>query len=256
MLFRSNVGYGSGSAGTANLKPTQSKNYDLAVEWYFDRDSAIYVTGFRREIQGLVVPLTVLEYIPNNGIQAGATDYFAITRPVNASDGVLKGVEVGLTYFPDYLPSLFKGFGFQGSVTVLKSKQNIPLTDSAGNITGEATSPFFNVSKLSYNATLAYDRGPFNARLSYIWREGFLHNNEARLFANPIGVWFKPEDSLDFQLTVNVTDQVGLTFDATNLTSSKQQNYYKFDNVGNADQFNLGTLQLARTFAVGARFTF
>src|SRR3546814_13341674 len=93
-----NVGYGSGSAGTADLRPTHSKNYDLALEWYFERNSAIYVTGFRREIQGLVVPLTVMEYIPNNGIVAGATDYFAITRPVNASDGVLKGVEVGLTY--------------------------------------------------------------------------------------------------------------------------------------------------------------
>ncbi|KHK89925.1 TonB-dependent receptor [Novosphingobium malaysiense] len=251
-----NVGYGSGTAGTADLKPTHSKNYDLALEWYFERNSAIFVTGFRREIQGLVVPLTVLEYIPNNGIVAGATDYFAITRPVNASDGVLKGVEVGLTYFPTYLPSILDGLGFQGSVTILDSKQNIPMTDSAGNITGESTSQFFDVSKLSYNATLAYDRGPFNARVSYVWRKGFLHNNEARLFANPIGVWYRPEDSLDVQLTWNVTDSIGITFDATNLTKSKQQNYYKFDNVGNSQQFNLGTLQLARTFALGARFTF
>ena len=251
-----NVGYGSGTAGTADLKPTHSKNYDLALEWYFERNSAIFVTGFRREIQGLVVPLTVQEYIPNNGIVAGATDYFAITRPVNASDGVLKGVEVGLTYFPTYLPSILDGLGFQGSVTILDSKQNIPMADSAGNITGEATSQFFDVSKFSYNATLAYDRGPFNARVSYVWRKAFLHNNEARLFANPIGVWYRPEDSLDVQLTWNVTDSVGITFDATNLTKSKQQNYYKFDNVGNSQQFNLGTLQLARTFAIGARFTF
>ncbi|WOF42899.1 TonB-dependent receptor [Sphingopyxis indica] len=251
-----NVGYGSGSAGTADLRPTHSKNYDLALEWYFERNSAIYVTGFRREIDGLVVPLTVMEHIPDNGIVAGATENFAITRPVNASDGVLKGVEIGLTYFPTYLPSILDGLGFQGSVTILDSKQNIPMTDSAGNITGEATSQFFNVSKFSYNATLAYDRGPFDARVSYVWRKGFLHNNEARLFANPIGVWYRPEESLDVQLTWNVTDRIGLTFDATNLTKSKQQNYYRFDNVGNADQFNLGTLQLARTFAIGARFTF
>ncbi|SNS11703.1 TonB-dependent receptor [Sphingomonas laterariae] len=251
-----NLGYGSGTAGTANLKPTHSKNYDLALEWYFERNSAIYVTGFRREISGLVVPLTVMEYIPNNDIVAGATDYFAITRPVNASDGVLKGVEVGLTYFPNYLPSILDGLGFQGSLTVLDSNQTIPMTDSAGNVTGETHSDFFNVSKFSYNATLAYDKGPINARLSYIWRKEFLHHNEARLFANPIGVWYKPEDSLDFQLTWNVTDNVGLTFDAVNLLKSKQQNYYKFDNAGNSEQFNLGTLLLARTFALGARFSF
>ncbi|WP_225206482.1 TonB-dependent receptor [Novosphingobium huizhouense] len=251
-----NVGYGSGSAGTANLRPTHSKNFDLALEWYFDRDSAIYVTGFRREIDGLVVPLTVREYIPNNGIQAGATNYFAITRPVNASNGVLKGVEVGLTYFPHYLPGPLDGLGFQGSVTILDSKQNIPESDSAGNIVGQSTSQFFGVSKLSYNATLAYDKGPFNARLSYIWRKEFLHNNEARLFANPIGVWFRPEKSLDLQLTWNVTDKVGVTFDAVNLTNSTQQNYYRFGDVGNADQFNLGTTLLARTFALGVRFKF
>ncbi|GLK43054.1 MULTISPECIES: TonB-dependent receptor [Novosphingobium] len=250
-----NVGYGSGTVGNASLKPTHSKNFDLALEWYFERNSAITVTAFRREISGLVVPLTSMDYIPNNGIEAGATDYFSVTRPVNASDGVLKGVEVGLTYYPTYFPGLLDGLGFQGSLTVLDSSQNIPEADELGNIT-QTQSPFFNVSKLSYNATLAYDHGPVSARLSYIWRKGFLHNNEARLFANPIGVWYKSEESLDFQLTLNVMDNVGITFDAVNLTKSKQQNYYKYGSAGNAEQFNLGTLQLARTFAVGARFTF
>ncbi|WP_327755051.1 TonB-dependent receptor [Sphingobium sp. SJ10-10] len=251
-----NVGYGSGTAGTATLKPTHSKNFDVALEWYFERNSAITLTGFRREIQGLVVPLTVQEYIPNNGIVAGATNNFAITRPVNASNGVLKGLELGLTYFPSYLPGPLNGLGFVGSVTVLDSKQNIPETNSAGVVTGESTSSFFGVSDLSYNATLAYDNGPIGARLSYIWRKEFLANNEARLFANPIGVWRNPEKSLDLQLTWNVNDRLGVTFDAVNLTKSKQQTYYKFEDVGGPDRFNLGTTLLARTFALGVRYTF
>ncbi|WP_176592130.1 TonB-dependent receptor [Sphingobium sp. EM0848] len=250
------VGYGSGTAGTATLKPTHSKNFDVAVEWYFDRDSAITVTGFRREIDGLVVPLTFMEYIPNNGIIAGATNNFSVTRPVNASNGVLKGLEVGLTYFPHYLPSFLDGLGFTGSLTVLDSNQTIPLSDSQGNITGTTQSDFFGVSKLSYNATLAYDNGPIGARLSYIWRKAFLYANEARLFANPIGIWRTPEKSLDFQLTWNINDRLGLTFDAVNITKSTQQTYYKFDNVGNADQFNLGTTLLPRTLALGVRYTF
>lgn len=251
-----NVGYGSGSAGTATLKPTHSKNFDVAIEWYFDRDSAITLTGFRREVDGLVVPVTVMENIPNNGIVAGATDNFAITRPINASNGVLKGLELGLTYFPRYLPGPLNGLGFVGSVTVLDSKQNIPLSDSAGNIVGQATSSFFGVSDLSYNATLAYDNGPIGARLSYIWRKEFLRQNEARLFANPIGIWRSPEESLDFQLTWNVNDRIGVTFDAVNLTKSTQQTYYKFEDVGGPDKFNLGTTLLARTFALGVRFKF
>ncbi|MBH0114126.1 TonB-dependent receptor [Novosphingobium sp. YJ-S2-02] len=252
----SGLGFGTGSAGNADLRATTSKNYDVAVEWYFERNSAIYVTAFRREIEGLVVPLTTLEYIPDNPIQGStATDYFQVTRPSNASDGVLKGVEIGLTYFPSYLPSILDGLGFQGSATILDSEQTIPDTDTDGNIT-YSKSDFFAVSKFSYNATLAYQRGPVGARLSYVWRKGFLNNNEARAFANPIGMWRRPESSLDLQLTLNATDDIAVTFDAVNLTKSKQQNYYKYGAAGGADLMNSSTLLLDRTFAVGVRFKF
>ncbi|MET0238330.1 MAG: TonB-dependent receptor [Sphingobium sp.] len=254
----SRIGFGSGTSGTSSLTATHSKNFDLAVEWYFDRNSAIYATAFRREIEGLVVPLTVREFIPNNYLPRNETytEYFNITRPVNASDGVLKGVELGLTYFPSYLPGPLKGLGFTGSATILDSEQTIPVTNAAGEITGSTQSPFFGVSKLSYNATLAYDNGPVGARLSYVWRKGFLQSNEARAFANPIGFWRAPEKSLDFQLTLNVNEDIGITLDATNITKAKQQNYYKFVDVGNPEQFNSSTLLIDRTFALGVRFKF
>lgn len=254
----SRIGFGSGTSGTASLSATHSKNMDLAVEWYFERNSAIYATAFRRKINGLVVPLTVREIIPNNYLPRNETytEIFNITRPVNASDGVLKGIELGLTYFPSYLPGPLKGLGFTGSATILDSEQTIPVVNNQGEITGSTQSAFFGVSKFSYNATLAYDNGPIGARLSYIWRKGFLQSNEGRSFANPIGFWRAPEKSLDFQLTLNVTDDIGITFDAVNLTKAKQQNYYRFGDVGNREQFNSSTLLIDRTFALGVRFKF
>ena len=254
----SRIGFGAATAGNANLGVTHSKNMDLALEWYFERNSAIYVTGFRREIDGLVVPLTIREFLPNNYLPRNETytEFFNVTRPVNASKGVLKGVELGLTYFPTYLPGPLDGLGFTGSATVLDSEQTIPVTDAVGNITGNTKSAFFGVSKLSYNATLAYDNGPIGARLSYVWRKGFLRLNEARSFANPIGIWRKPEKSLDLQLTWNVNEDIGVTFDAVNLTKAKQQEYYKFGDVGNPQQFNTTNLLIDRTFAVGVRFKF
>lgn len=254
----SRIGFGTGTAGNANLRATHSKNMDLALEWYFERNSAIYVTAFQRKIDGLVVPLTVREFIPDNYLPRNETytEYFNITRPANASDGTLKGVELGLTYFPSYLPSVLDGLGFTGSATILDSEQTIPVVNNEGEITGTTKSAFFGVSKLSYNATLAYDNGPIGARLSYIWRKGFLQSNEGRSFANPIGFWRAPEKSLDFQLTWNVNDDIGITFDAVNLTKAKQQNYYKFGDVGNPQQFNSSTLLIDRTFALGVRFKF
>ena len=254
----SRIGFGTGSAGNANLRATHSKNMDLALEWYFERNSAIYVTGFRREIEGLVVPLTIRETFPNNYLPRNDTytENFNITRPVNASNGVLKGVELGLTYFPTYLPGPLDGLGFTGSATILDSEQTIPEVDAAGNIVGENRSAFFGVSKFSYNATLAYDNGPIGARLSYVWRKGFLQVNEGRAFASPIGIWRKPEKSLDLQLTWNVNDDIGVTFDAVNLTKAKQQEYYRFENAGNPQQFNTTNLLIDRTFAIGVRFKF
>jgi iron complex outermembrane recepter protein len=246
------IGRGSGSGGNPNLQPTYAKNYDLTLEWYFQRDSAIYGTLFRREIDGLVVPVTTLLTIPGTGLN---TDRFAVTRPENASNGILEGAELGFVFFPD-LPGVLKGLGAQGSLTILDSTQNIPISDQAGNIIGQDESSFFGVSDLSYNVTLAYERGPVGMRLSYVWRENFLANNEARLFANPLGVWRVPEQSLDFQLTLGITDRFGVTLDATNLTNEFQQSYYKFDDVGNPEMFNLGTTALPRTFALGLRYTF
>ena len=245
------VGRGSGTQGNPTLQPTSSKNYDLSAEWYFSRDSAIYSTLFRREIEGLVVPISSLFQIPGTGLN---TNQFVITRPENASNGVLEGAEVGVTLFPRSLPGILRGLGAQGSLTFLRSSQNIPQVDNSGNITGQTSSAFFGVSDFSYNVTAAYDRGPIGARLSYVWRKAFIARNEARLFANPIGVWRRPEKSLDFQLTVNLNDRLGLTFDAVNLTKAKQQEYYRFEDAGGPDQYNLGTVLLSRTFALGIRY--
>ena len=247
-----NVGYGSGSGGNPDLRPTEATNYDVALEWYFENDSAIYATLFRREIDGLVVPFRSIEQVAGTGLN---TETFIINRPTNASDGVLQGAEIGLVYFPT-LPGALNGLGVQGSVTFLDSKQNIPIQDAAGNVTGEVETSFFGVSDLSYNVTLAYDNGPLGARLSYVWRKEFLNNNEASLFANPIGIWRRPEKSLDFQLTGKLTDRFAVTFDAVNLTDELSQSYYAFDDAGGPDTHNFGSSIIGRTFAVGLRYSF
>lgn len=247
-----NVGYAVGSGGNPDLQPTRSKNYDLAVEWYFQNDSALYATVFRREIDGLVVPLRRVMIIDDHD-RHNPSNIFIVTQPVNASEGLLRGVELGFVYFPT-LPGILNGLGAQGSFTWLDSKQNIPNTNEVGEIIGEMTSPFFLVSDKSYNVTLAYERGRLGTRLSYVWRDEFLHHNEARLFANPIGVWNRPERSLDFQLTYNVTDSLAATLDATNITDDIRHSYYRFRDVGSPEVTNFGNWIVGRTFAVGLRY--
>lgn len=254
-----NVGYGSGSGGNPDLDPTEATNYDFAVEWYFAPDSILYATLFRREIDGLVVPLTRRIEIPGTGFvdpDGDPVTDFVVTQPVNASDGVLEGLEAGFVYFPDYLPGLLDGLGVIGSLTLLDSEQNIPQTNSAGEIIGQETSAFFGVSDMSYNVTGAYERGPFGARLSYVWRDNFLNNNEARLFANPIGIWRRPESSLDLQMSYDFGEHLSVSFDAVNLTDELEQSYYAFADAGGEDTHNFGNVIIGRSFAFGIRYNY
>lgn len=258
----SKVGYGGGSGGNPGLEPTRSKNLDLTGEWYFQKDSALYGTVFQRKIDGLVVPLRRRVHVdPANdpfrnstsgGSHANGYDY-VISSPVNASNGKISGLELGAIYFPKGLPSLLDGLGFQGSVTRLTSSQNVPTADAAGNIVSQLETPFFGVSKLSWNATLAYEKGPVGARLSYVRRSAFLAGNEAALFANPIGIWRQPEKSVDVQLTYNLNDRMAFDISGVNLTNEKQQQYYHFGDAGSPELTNFGTVQVGRAVSVGFR---
>lgn len=238
-----NIGYGTATGGNPDLSPTESKNYDLSLEWYFAESSSLYATLFKREIEGFVVDFA-------RRVEYENYDYILV-QPDNASNGELEGLELGLVYFPDNLPGALDGFGIQASYTALDSSQDIPITDDEGNLVGTDTTPLFGVSDSSYSVVLAYEKDRFDARLSYVWRDDFLNNYEARQFANPLGIYRKAEESMDLQVSYDVTDNLVVTFDATNLTNELYQSYYEYPTT-----HNFGSSLYSRTFAVGARYSF
>jgi iron complex outermembrane receptor protein len=260
----SRVGYGSGTRGNPDLEPTHSKNLDLTAEWYFQKDSALYGTVFKRKIDGLVVNLARRIHVDrandpfrnsnSGGDHTNGYDY-VVNSPANASNGNIKGVELGVIYFPKGLPTLLDGLGFQGSYTQLKSSQNVPEANAAGDIVSQLETPFFGVSNRSYNATLAYEKGPLSARLSYVWRSSFLSTNEAALFANPIGIWRQPEKSVDMQVSYKINENTSIDLSGVNLTNQMQRQYYHFGTAGNEQVTNFGTLQMGRSVSAALRWS-
>ncbi|WP_111640956.1 TonB-dependent receptor [Marinimicrobium alkaliphilum] len=248
----SNVGYGTANSGNANLAPTTSQNLDLSLEWYFGDASYAYLTLFQRSVDGLVIPFRERIQPDADDIPDGfLVDTFVWSRPDNASDGTLQGVELGFTYFPENLPEQLDGLGVITSATFLDSEQTIPVFDETGQPDGEMQVPFFGVSDFSYSITAAYERPTFDVRLSYVWRDTALNRNEAALFANPLRIYRQPEESLDFQFSYNVTDELTVTFDATNLTEQFTQERY-----GDSAYFSHVNTLFSRTFALGARYSF
>jgi len=245
------VPYGTATGGNPDLKPTESANYDLSLEWYFAEGSSLYAAVFKREIDGLVIGG---KSIVNELNDDGEPQDYVLTSSVNAANGELTGMEIGLVYFPDNLPEVLDGLGIQASYTALDSSQQTPEFDNDdGSITGYVETKMAGVSDSSYSIVLAYDKDIFDARLSYVWREEFYSGNEAAIFANPIQFWSRPEQSLDLQVSYDVTDNLMVTFDATNLLDDVYQNYY---GEGNQNLYNFGSGVYSKTFALGARYSF
>lgn len=243
-----NLGFGQASSGNSKLKPTTSKNYDFSLEYYFGEGSSIYGTYFRRDIEGFVYNSTTTTTREVDG----EIKTYLLSRPDNSSNGELTGFELGTVYFPENLPSYLDGIGTQMSATFLDSSQDIPEYDSkTGEKTGSTTRELFGVSDTSWSAILIYDKEVYSARLSYTWRDKFLNAYDAGSFAMPRGIYRKPEQSLDFQFSYSLMDDLVLTFDATNILDDVYQEYYE-DSV----LFNRTNSIYTRTFALGVRYSF
>lgn len=262
------IGYGTANGGNPDLQPVTSQNLDLSLEYYFGEGNAIYGTLFQRNIEGLVFNSLSDTYYnypddyvlnddgspqlddDNNPIEIGEYRH-VLSSPDNTSNGKLTGMELGLIYFPDNLPSILDGAGVQASYTGLTSSQQLPQYDADGSLTGYIETEMFGVSGDSFNIVLAYEKEKFGARLSYVWRDAFRQRNEAPLFANPLAIYRRAETSMDFQFSYNVTDDFVVTFDATNLTDQKFQEYYD-----DPELFNFYSGIYSRTYALGARYSF
>ncbi|QSX33121.1 TonB-dependent receptor [Shewanella avicenniae] len=242
------LGFGQASSGNPNLKPTTSKNYDFSLEYYFGSGSSVYGTYFRRDIDGFVFSSSRMI---SREVDGEVKNYI-LSQPANTSNGKLTGYEVGSIYFPENLPSYLDGLGAQLSATFLDSEQDIPEFDAnSGEQIGSTTRELFGVSKSSYSAVLIYDKDVFSTRLSYTWRDKFLNSYDAKSFAMPRGIYRKPEQSLDFQMSYNVSDDLVVTFDATNILDDIYQEYYE-----DSTLFNRTNNIYTRTFSLGMRYSF
>jgi TonB-dependent receptor len=227
---------GSGSGGNPNLKPIKSTNYDLSLEYYFSKTSQLTATVFDRELNGYVQSFSKLEDV-------SGTPY-NITRPQNTGNGRLKGFEVSYQQFLDSLSiDALKGVGFQVNYTGINGTTEDPANPGQQQ-------QITQVAKGNYNVILIYEKGPFSSRLAYTWRGTYIDSYNQPGF-QPNTVYVQPTKQLDFSASYDLTKQITITFDATNLLASKYR-----DRFGPTAMFNRDVRNYDTTYAVGARFRF
>lgn len=207
----------NGSAGNPDLDPFRASQFDLGYEYYFGSQGLVSAVGFWKEVDSFIGSETKPEFVMD---QAGGRNT-PIARPVNGEGGRIKGFELGAQYAFDF------GAGFNVNYTFSDSKSPI-LNDFDKGL------PIPGVAKHAFNGQVYYEYEGLEARVSYTWRNKSFAGNfgfSDGAVTRTLGIWNRSYGQLDAQIGYQVTDQIGLTLEAVNLTKEDQSQYLQFDNL-------------------------
>ncbi|MEG8041271.1 TonB-dependent receptor [Sphingomonas sp. LR60] len=198
--------------GNPNLRPTLSNNVDAGVEYYIRPLGVIAVNGFYKDLSDYRYNVT--GFGTYNGV-AGAV----LSRPVNAREGKLYGVEVNWQQQLSFLPGALGGFGVFANYTYTAGDARFD-TPFGGRtrfrLPGQSTH--------MWNASLFYERGPVNLRVAYTKRSDYLDEINADLPA--LDLYWEGRGQLDATGSVQLTKEINLFVEGKNLTNSAGVRYY------------------------------
>lgn len=237
------VGALSGSGGNPNLKPYLASNFDVAAEWYYQRNSYIAVDLFLKNVSNFIVGGVTNQTVggvidPTTGNPA----VFAITAQVNGPDATVRGVEIAWQQvFGD------SGFGFQANGTFVNT--NKPYDPKIVGQSGFAVTGLAN----SANFVGFYDKNGFQFRTALNWRDEYLsgfgqNQNTGSYGAEPTFV--NQSFQVDLTSSYDVTKNFSIFGEALNINKNKQSTHGRFKNQL-LDVFDYG-----RRFTLGARYRF
>ncbi len=201
--------------GNPDLTPRRSDNFDLALDWYWQEGGLISIAVFYKDIQDDIFRLTTDEVINGEAVE--------VSQPVNTSSSEVTGVE--FTFIDDrldFLPGVLADFGVSTNFTYLTGEIAIPNAD--GTI-ARVSENLQEQPEWVWNASLLYARGPFDARLSYSYRDDYyfrLRQNQAQ---DRIELAY---EQWDFNARYRFTENISGSFEARNFGGETRRNSENF----------------------------
>ena len=208
-----NPALNSGSQGNPGLQPISGSNYDLSLEYYFNKSDLIYVAGFRKDVKGFIASFS--EQRTYDGVT------YVISTSRNLNPATIQGFEAGFQHFFTELPAPFDGLGLQANFTYVDS--STPTTVGGA---GTVTTPLTNLSKESYNIIGIYEKGPFSARVAYNYRSNFVTGFAFFVNAGLLNQTMMGYADLDASLNYSLTKNVQIAVQGVNLTDKIRYQAY------------------------------
>jgi iron complex outermembrane receptor protein len=170
--YTSTSNFFAGHGGNPDLKPYRAYNFSASYEWYFAPNSLFNVDLVYKDVQSYIVnkwnfvdvtlPQSALNYcLGTVGRACKRTETMLVNSPYNGSNAKISGISVG------YQGNLPWGFGIQTNATFL-DQQYSSYQDQYNTTAGKLAMPY--LSKWSYTVSPYYEKGPWQARLSYTYR--------------------------------------------------------------------------------------
>lgn len=208
-----NPALNSGSQGNPDLKPVKGTNFDLSLEYYFNKSDLVYLAGFRKEVKGFIASFS--EQRTYDGVT------YVISSSRNLNPATIQGFEAGFQQFFTFLPQPFDGFGLQANFTYVDSSTPTTVTGA-----GTVTTPLTNLSKRSYNLVAMYEKGPLSARLAYNYRSDFITGFAYFVNAGLLSQTMLGYADLDASLNYSITKNVQIAIQGVNLTDKLRYQVY------------------------------
>ena len=242
------------NSGNPFLAPIESTNYDVSIEWYPYDEALFAVAFFQKDIDTFVQRLRqLIPYnqtgFPDSLLPTGVanTELFDTNTFLNTPGGELSGYEITAQTPFTFLPGPFDKFGGQLSYTSIESEVSYVLAATIG--AGFVQAPLTGQSPKSLSATIYYEDGPFQARLSAVSRDEYLtlvpaaNGNDFEGKADVLNV--------DFSASYEVNDNFTVSFEAINLTDQYDERW-----ISSVRQNNLNYEHTGREFVFGGRYKF
>jgi TonB-dependent receptor len=232
----------SGAGGNPNLKPYLSDNFDAGIEWYYAPNSYLALNGFYKHLTNFIVGgVHQQSYAGLIDPFTGQDAVFNVNGQVNGPEADVRGLEIALQHVFGN-----SGFGVQANATLVDTNRKFPTDDTSGTafaITGLANSA---------NFVAFYDKGGFQIRAAVNWRDTYLlglgQGQGGTFGAEP--VYVDKQLQVDASTSYDITDQISVFGEVTNINNSKYSTHGRFSNQP-LDAWHYG-----RRFTAGVRFRF
>lgn len=237
----------TGSGGNPGLKPMESTQWDASLEWYFASVGSLTATVFYKDLKNFFIEGSLPRTFTNPSTGVTQTVDFTTTR--NGQEGKLQGIEIAYQQFFDMLPAPFDGFGIQANYTFVDS-EGIPNFSSSETATDAEPDvdvtpqpglepfdpaaleglPLRGQSEHTANFVVMYEKNDWSARLAYNWRSEYLLTTRDVISGQPI--WNSASGFLDGAVTYQLTDEISIGLQGTNLANTQTETLMTLDGEG------------------------